>query len=75
MTVEVSTAEHEDETSVEELAYEYTISNETHLRRLVILPNLLDDEDNNISDDSIHNDDSILHHIVQKCSLQFVILI
>lgn len=70
LTVEVSTAEHEHETSVEELAYEYTVSNETHLSRLTILPYPLDYCDNNPPNDSIQNDDSILDDIVQNCCLQ-----
>jgi len=75
LTIEVSTAEHEYETSVEELAYEYTVSNETHLTRLAILSYTLDDGDNNIPNDSIQNDDGILDDIVQNCCFRLLHLI
>lgn len=65
LPIKVSSAQHKDETSVEELANEYTVGNESHLGRLTILTNPLDNSDNNPSNNRIQNDDCILNGIVQ----------
>ena len=66
LPIKVGSAQHKDETSVEELANKYTVGNESHLSGLTILANPLDNSDNNPSNNRIQNDDCIYSHTMES---------
>ena len=64
LLLQVGVAEHEQETCVEENADEYTICDVLHLLGLSLTSNLVNDDDNDHSNDSIDNNDKILDQVV-----------